>query len=72
MKKDKIGGVTWKRVSGPDLDEGRAEREKENQRILKNETFQKACEKAEVEPSKRQASKFKNKKGLAYKFGKIA
>jgi len=30
--------------------------------------FRKACELAGIQPTKRQASKYKNKKGLAYLF----
>lgn len=38
-----------------------------NAQFAKNDpTFAKACELAEVEPTKRQASKFRNKRGAAY------
>lgn len=33
---------------------------------VKIKTFQSNCEKANVEPTKRQASKWRNKKGLAF------
>lgn len=33
-----------------------------------DETFKVSCERAGIEPTRRQASKFRNKKGLAYKF----
>ena len=36
----------------------------------KNEAFRKACERAGVEPTSRQASKYQNKKGAAYKSGR--
>lgn len=36
----------------------------------KNTDFNAACAAAHVEPTKRQASKFRNKKGLAYKEGR--
>lgn len=32
-----------------------------------NEVFIKSCEKADITPTIRQASKFRNQKGLAYK-----
>jgi hypothetical protein len=35
-----------------------------------DKTFQEACEKAGIKPTPRQASKWFNKKGLAYKTGK--
>ena len=36
----------------------------------KNEDFIQRCEKAKVEPTKRQASKFRMGKGSAFKLGK--
>ncbi len=38
----------------------------------KDRVFQIACEMAKVEPTKRQASKFLNQKGLAYPMRKLA
>lgn len=35
---------------------------------LHNKAFQKACEKASTPPTKRQASKFRRKQGLAYQY----
>jgi len=35
-----------------------------------NQEFRSACEAASIEPSKRQASKWRNKKGKAYKKSK--
>jgi len=35
----------------------------------KNEEFKKACEEANLKPTPRQASKWRNKKGLAWKIG---
>ena len=32
-----------------------------------NQAFKNACEKAETPPTKRQASKYRNKRGIAYK-----
>ncbi|MFW6242763.1 MAG: hypothetical protein ACOC2W_01255 [bacterium] len=63
-------GPKWKRVLGPDLDQQKFEREKKNKNIMSNETFLKACEMLGIEPTKRQASKYNNKKGSAYKYGK--
>lgn len=39
-----------------------------NREFSKTEEFIKCCKKAGIEPTKRQASKFKNKKGTAYNF----
>ena len=36
----------------------------------KNEEFKKACEKAEIKPTTRQASKWQMKKGKAWKEGR--
>lgn len=64
------GNLSWIRVSGPDLDPQKIEREKENQKVLNKDTFKQACESVGIEPTKRQASKFKRKKGLAYMYGR--
>ena len=40
---------------------------KANKATLENEIFLKSCEMAGVTPTKRQASKWNNKKGAAYK-----
>ena len=60
----------WQRVNGPDLDKNKKDRTKNNQNILKSEHFVDLCEKAGVQATKRQASKYNNKKGAAFKFGK--
>ena len=39
-----------------------------NKEFMKEKVFVVACEKAEVKPMARQASKFRNKKGSAYRF----
>ncbi len=39
-----------------------------NKEFLKDKAFLECCKKANIEPSKRQASKFRNKKGIAYKY----
>jgi hypothetical protein len=36
----------------------------------KDQAFINACEKAGIKPTKRQASKYRNKKGIAFKTGK--
>ena len=41
-----------------------------NKKFAKEEIFIKWCEKAGVTPTIRQASKFRNGKGLAYKFSR--
>lgn len=43
-----------------------------NRNFAQSPLFRKACELAKTEPTKRQASKFRNKKGLAYWFVKQA
>lgn len=60
----------WIRVSGHDLDPNKFDREKENKNIMNKEIFKEACETVGIEPTKRQASKFKRKKGLVYKLGR--
>ena len=61
---------SWVRVYGPDLDAGNKDRAKENKSILESENFKKVCELAGINPTKRQASKFKRKNGLAFMYGK--
>jgi len=58
---------TWERVSGPDSDPDNKVRAERNQSILKDPKFRKACEKAGIEPTKRQASRWYHKKGIAFK-----
>jgi hypothetical protein len=57
----------WERVTGPDLDSGKRKRYLENNAILKDEVFIEACKWAGIKPTRRQASKWKTKKGIAYK-----
>jgi len=38
-----------------------------NKNFTKNQEFEKACEEAGIKPTKRQASKWRNEKGLAWK-----
>ena len=62
----------WLRIptGAPDLDEGKADRAKGNKAILESDEFKNRCDAAGVTPTKRQASKFRRKKGSAFKFGK--
>jgi hypothetical protein len=65
MSKKKINHQ-WARVSGPDIQPEHRERMKQNNSIMENEAFKKSCAAAEIEPTRRQASKFKRGKGRAY------
>ena len=69
MKKsrNKTSGKQWDRVHGPDLDVNNELRAKENQNIMSSEVFKKACNKVGIEVTKRQAQKWKNKKGKVFK-----
>ena len=69
MKKTKVNH-DWIRVYGPDLDPDRLEREKANKNIYESEDFQELCKKANIDPNKRQASKYRRKRGLVYKVSK--
>ena len=61
----------WERIANrPDLDEDKAERTKANKSVLESKEFISMCEKANIKPTKRQASKYRRKTGRAYKFGK--
>lgn len=60
----------WERVHGADLDGSRKAKTEKNSNLLKSDYFINLCKHAEVEPTKRQASKYNNKKGSAYKLGK--
>ena len=63
--KPKIG-KQWTRVMGDDLDKNNEKRRLANQSILKDPIFIKACELVGIEPTKRQASKWRRKTGKAY------
>lgn len=65
MTNRKNGYVT--KGSGLDLDKKKAGRAKANANTLASEHFKKCCGAAGVEPTKRQASKWNNGKGLAFK-----
>ncbi len=56
-----------KKPCGPDLHEVRKkEGEQRNKGALSDKRFLDACKLADVEPTKRQASKWNNKRGAAY------
>lgn len=63
-------GNQWKRVSGPNLQPQHDQNRKANEGVMNNDVFKNACEKVGIEPTKRQASKFRRKKGAAFKFGR--
>jgi len=56
----------WERVTGNDLDPGNRKRYLENNGILRDKVFVEACKQAGIEPTRRQASKWKRKKGIAH------
>jgi len=66
----------WERVHGPDLDKNNKPRKERNAATLKDEVFLNAIENAnkikgiKCEAVKRQTSKWNNKKGAAYRFGR--
>lgn len=57
----------WVRVHGANLDTNAKEKQEENKNVFNSDKFKNACEKAKTSVTKRQASKFKNKKGAAFK-----
>jgi len=61
-----IGGQQWVRVSGPNVCPQYDEYGKRNKSRLADVAFKKACENAGIPVTKRQASKWNNKKGAAY------
>ena len=54
-------------TTSPNLDPGGIERGKQNDTIMNSGTFKSACEKAGIPETRRQASKFRRKTGLAYR-----
>jgi len=61
----------WDRVQKTPVPKEELARRNRNTAILTNALFLQACESVGTEPTKRQASKWNNKKGLAYKFGRV-
>jgi len=67
MAKSKKKNVSWQRVHGPDLDKNKKDRENANKQTLENDFFKEMCSNAGVEPTKRQASKYRRNRGIAYR-----
>ena len=59
-------GQSWTRVTGPNLKPENAIKEQQNISRKADQNFQSACEDAGIKVTKRQASKWNNKKGAAY------
>ena len=57
----------WDRVFGPDLDQWNEPLRLLNKAVIENKNFINACIAVGIEVTKRQASKWSNKKGAAYK-----
>ena len=62
------GGQTWTRVTGVNLDQNQKERGLSNKTRFNAPDFEKACKMVGIPVTKRQASKWNNKKGAAYNF----
>ena len=58
--------VKWERVTGPNLQPQHAERGEKNSTVLNSPSFKAACSRVGIEPTRRQASKFRNKRGKAF------
>jgi len=63
-------GMQWERVNGSDLDSNNKPRAERNQVILKDKIFIEACKQVNIEPTKRQASRWSRKTGIAFKAGR--
>ncbi len=66
MKVGMKGGQQWTRVTGPNIQPQHKERGLANKSRLADALFTNSCKVAGVEATKRQASKWNNKKGAAY------
>ena len=66
-KTKKNYGNQWERVKGDDLHAFNKDKAKKNKSTMNNKIFKESCEYINLEITKRQASKWNNKKGLAYK-----
>ena len=60
-------GQQWERVTGANLNTDNVLRAVKNIKTLASTSFKRACDNVGIEPTKRQASKWNNRKGLAYK-----
>jgi len=65
--KNKKKDYQYERIHGPDLDPENAVRAERNKKTLDNTIFIEACNKAGIKPTRRQAGKWNNKKGIARK-----
>lgn len=65
-----VKGKQWKRVTGPNLHPENAVRAAANKSVKSSPGFIKACEAVGIQPTARQASKWNNKKGKAYSYGR--
>lgn len=70
MAKGKKKNVDWVRVHGPDIDVNKADRTKANKSVFETEVFKEACDAVGINPTIRQASKFRRKGGIAFNHGK--
>jgi len=69
MNKQKVS-AQWERVHGVGLHPWEEDRSKRNQQILKDQVFCETCNRAGIKPTRRQASKWNNGKGKAYKLAR--
>lgn len=65
------GGQQWTRVTGANIQPQHAERAKVNKTHFESGTLKQACDNAGIPITKRQASKWANSRGLAYKTHKM-
>ncbi len=68
--KGKKANHQWERVHGSDLDQENANRAKANKDIQNSEFFKEACEAVGIKPTRRQASKYRQKRGLIFNYRK--
>lgn len=66
-KTKKKNGQQWDRVSGEDLHTFNKDKANKNKSIMSNDIFIQACKNVNIPVTKRQANKWNNKKGLAFK-----
>jgi len=64
----KFDGRQWERVQRTPQDPAEREAQAANTNILQSDMFISACKACEIEPTRRQASKYRRKKGLIYQF----
>ena len=60
----------WERVIKTEMPESLVNKINANKSTITNDIFVKSCEAVNIKPTKRQASKWNNKKGLAYNTGR--